>query len=153
MLETPHVLLGAAIATKIGNPFLAVPLSFLSHFILDKVPHWNPHIRRETKKYGKPTKRSTSIIAVDATIALIAGLAIAYNTLPNISLAVTILTCCFLSALPDIIEIPYFYFKKRDGFLKKLMSSQRSWQTDAEPVFGILTQVVTIGASLWWMFN
>lgn len=50
MLETPHVLIGAAIATKVGNPFLAIPLAFASHFVLETVPHWNPHLNTETKK-------------------------------------------------------------------------------------------------------
>lgn len=153
MLETPHVLLGAAIATKVANPYLAVPLALLSHFILDKIPHWNPHISSETKKFGKPTKKSTTIIAVDATIALVGGSLIAYNALPNTTLAITILACCFVAALPDIIEIPYFYFKKRDGYLMSWIPSQKSWQTDTTPFWGLLTQVITIGASLWWIFN
>lgn len=153
MLEIPHVLLGAAIATKVGNPYIAIPLAFLSHFVLDKVPHWNPHINSETKKYGKPSKKSTNIIIVDASIALIWGSLIAEKALPNITLATSILLCCFAAALPDIIEIPYFYFKKRDGYLKKWIPSQKSWQTDTTPFWGLLTQVITVGASLWWIYK
>jgi len=53
MLETPHVLAGAVIAAKVQNPFLAIPLAFASHFILEKVPHWNPHINAEMTKFGR----------------------------------------------------------------------------------------------------
>ncbi len=153
MLETPHALVGAAIAIKVGNPFLAVPLALLSHFVFDKVPHWNPHINTETKKFGHPTKQSTIIIAVDATVALLFGAYIAWRALPNNVLAFSILVCCLAAVLPDVMEIPYFYFKKRTGFLKKWIPSQKSWQTNTTPFWGILTQVITIGASLWWMFN
>ncbi|MFH1971517.1 MAG: hypothetical protein ABIJ05_04005, partial [Patescibacteria group bacterium] len=59
MLETPHIIVGAAIASKITNPLLSIPISFVSHFVLEKVPHWNPHLNSETEKYGKPTKKST----------------------------------------------------------------------------------------------
>jgi len=49
VLETPHVVVGAAIATKIANPFISLPLAFASHFLLEKVPHWNPHLNTEKK--------------------------------------------------------------------------------------------------------
>ena len=39
MLLTPHLLVGAAIASKISNPFLALPLAFLSHYFFDLIPH------------------------------------------------------------------------------------------------------------------
>lgn len=38
MLWTPHLLAGAAIAAKISNPFLALPLALLSHYFLDSFP-------------------------------------------------------------------------------------------------------------------
>ena len=59
MLETPHVAVGAAIAVAIPNPYLAIPLALASHMILDHTPHWNPHFYTETKKFGKPTQKST----------------------------------------------------------------------------------------------
>ncbi len=39
MLTTPHLLVGGAIGTAIGNPLVAVPVAAASHFILDGVPH------------------------------------------------------------------------------------------------------------------
>lgn len=39
MIITCHLLAGAAIVTKIHNPFLSLPLAFLSHYILDFIPH------------------------------------------------------------------------------------------------------------------
>lgn len=38
MLWTPHLLAGAAIAAKISNPFIFLPLAFLSHYFLDSLP-------------------------------------------------------------------------------------------------------------------
>ena len=49
MLETPHVAVGAAIAASIPNPLIAIPLAFASHFALELVPHWNPHLNTELK--------------------------------------------------------------------------------------------------------
>ncbi|OGY23931.1 MAG: hypothetical protein A2Y57_04360 [Candidatus Woykebacteria bacterium RBG_13_40_7b] len=41
MLSTPHLLTGAAIVTLIPDPNLSLPLSFISHFCLDAIPHWD----------------------------------------------------------------------------------------------------------------
>jgi len=47
---TPHLIFGAAIASKISNPFLALPLAFLSHFLLDMLPHDEYSIENVKKK-------------------------------------------------------------------------------------------------------
>ncbi len=39
MIITPHILVGAAIALKIKNPILVFIAAFLSHFVLDLIPH------------------------------------------------------------------------------------------------------------------
>src|SRR5260370_40338945 len=113
MLETPHVAVAAAIASKIPNPFISIPLSLISHFALDVTPHWNPHINREIKKFGHPTKQSVTIIRFDSTIALVLGTAIAIHALPNIHQFLNIMACSLVSVLPDVVEIPYYFFKRK----------------------------------------
>lgn len=51
MILTPHILVGAAIASKIPNIWGLI-LAFLSHFILDAIPHWEYSIKgiQKTKK-------------------------------------------------------------------------------------------------------
>ena len=50
MLLTPHTLVGVAIATNISNPFLAIPLAFISHFLGDKIPHWDFYSNTKKRK-------------------------------------------------------------------------------------------------------
>ncbi len=153
MLETPHVAVGAAIASKIPNPLIAIPLSFASHFVLDAVPHWNPHIVTETKKYGMPTKKSIVIIVFDSTLALVFGSLIAYQALPNTGHAVTILAASFASVLPDLIEAPYFFLKTRVNLVRSWVDFHRSLQTHGNLFWGLLTQLATIGAAILWIRN
>jgi hypothetical protein len=153
MLETPHVAIGAVIATKIPNPFISIPLAFTSHFLLEGVPHWNPHIVSETKKYGMPTKKSIIIITIDATIALITGSLIAWQVMPNTGHAITIMAASFASVLPDLIEAPYFFLKMRTKFLKDWLTFQKSLQVDTTPFWGFLTQALTIAAAILWLKN
>ncbi len=152
MLETPHVAVGAAIAMKVVSPALAIPLALGSHFILDRIPHWNPHLNTETKKYGKPTKKSTVIVIIDVCTSLALGFFIASKALPSTSHATTILVASFVSILPDVIEGPYFFLGIRNKFIKRWIVFQKSLQADTSIIPGLLTQVIIIIAALWWIF-
>lgn len=153
MLETPHVFIGAAIATKIPNPFIAIPLAFASHFLLEMVPHWNPHLNSEMQKYGQPTRKSTVITAVDSTLALASGSFIAFEALPNIGMAVLVLACSFAAVLPDVMEGPYFFLKMRTPWIKKWIAFQKSLQSDTTAFWGLLTQTLVIIATVFWLRN
>ncbi|MFH1863563.1 MAG: hypothetical protein ABIJ85_01440 [bacterium] len=153
MLETPHVAVGAAIALKIPNPFISIPLALASHFILDRVPHWNPHFYTETQKLGKPTKKSTTVAVVDSTLALAMGTAVALTALPDWGRVVTILACCFVSVISDQLKIPYFFFKRRGGFFKKWTDFERSMQMEVSFIPGVITQLVVISTAFLWMFS
>lgn len=145
MLETPHVALGVAIAVAIPNPLISIPLAFASHFALDMVPHWNPHINTEMKKYGKLTNPTLFIIAVDLALALLLTIFIG-KTNPYIYLA------SFMSILPDIAEGPYFLFGWRNKYLDIILRFQRSIQANANIFWGLLTQIIILVACLFWIF-
>lgn len=151
MLETPHVIVGAAIATKLGNPALAIPLAFGSHFILEKVPHWNPHINTEKRTYGKITEKSKNIIIADTGLALISGFYIASRTLPNTGHFWTVILASFFAVLPDVIEGPYYFFDFKNGFIDKWIKFQKSLQNDTSVIPGLITQVITVAAALVWI--
>jgi hypothetical protein len=153
MLETPHVFIGAAIATHFPNPLVAIPLAFASHFILETIPHWNPHLNTETQKYGAPTRRSTVITAIDSTLALASGSFIAFEVLPNVGMAVLVLACSFAAVLPDVMEGPYFFLKMRTAWIKKWIAFQKSLQSDTTPFWGLLTQATIILATIFWLRN
>jgi len=153
MLETPHVAVGVAIATKIPNPLLAIPLALMSHFILEKVPHWNPHLNSETEKYGKPTRQSTIITAIDSTLALVTGSYFAFRALPDIGHAATILAACFFSVLPDVVEAPYFFLNYRKKIIKRWILWQKSIQVDWPVLPGLLTQLAVVLAAIYFTLS
>lgn len=153
VLETPHVVVGAAIAAKVGNPYLAIPLAFVSHFVLDKVPHWNPHLNTEIKKYGKPTKATTALIIFDVLLSLVLGGLIAAAALPNQTQAFIILLGGFAGVLPDVIEGPYFFLGVKNELIMKWLAFQKSIQVDTSIIPGIATQIVTVAAAFWWIFG
>lgn len=153
VLETPHVLVAAAIATKIPNPLISLPLAFGSHFLFEKVPHWNPHINTEKKKYGKITNKSLAIIAADSIISLVVGTFIASRQLPDSGAFLTVLFACFCGVLPDLVEAPYYFFNTTSNFIKnKWIPFKKSLQVDTTPLFGLTTQAVVGLVALWIIF-
>lgn len=151
MLETPHVFVGAAIATKIPNPWVAIPLAFASHFVLEMIPHWNPHLNTETEKYGHITRRSTAITAIDSTFALISGSFIAYQALPDWKHTLTIFFACFAAVLPDVMESPYFFLNLKWKIIEKWITFQKSIQNDVSVTPGLITQLLTILGVIFWI--
>lgn len=144
MLELPHTIVGATLATKIGNPFLSLPLAFLSNFLIDLIPHWNPHLYTEMNHDGKVSRKSTLICIVDSTLALIIGLFLAFRFWPDFTKVVIILLGCFLAVLADILEAPYFFLGSKNKYLLKLISFQRKLQWNVSFIPGILSQVALI---------
>ena len=57
MILLAHLIFGAAIASKIHNPFLAVVLAFLSHYFLDFMPHTEYDIKNIHLIKGKQWRK------------------------------------------------------------------------------------------------
>lgn len=153
MLETPHVIVASAIATKTGNPYLALSLALFSHFVLDKAPHWNPHITTKEGTVKIIDPKSMKIIIADSTLALITGSAIALSYLPDINKTILILACCFLAVLPDLVEAPYIFFNYKKEYLRKWLFFQKKHQFNTNVIWGLTTQIITIIAAFWWMWH
>jgi len=141
MLELPHTLVGAAIATAIPNPAIALPLALASHFLTDYIPHWNPHLNTEFNTQGHISLRSKVIVMLDAGLALMIGTYIASKS----GHFVIVMLACFLAVAPDVAEIPYYFLGlKNIAPIKKLIEYQRAHQWNVRPVFGILFQILVI---------
>jgi hypothetical protein len=151
MLELPHTIVGATIATKIPNPLISLPLAFFSHFFLDLIPHWNPSLYSETKKFGKPTQRSTQFVILDTILSLGVGFFLASRALPNINQAIIIVLACFASVVADVIEGFYFFLGIRTKFLENLIEFQHRYQRRVPIVPGLLIQLGAIIISLFFL--
>ncbi len=153
MLELPHTIIGALIATKINQPFLALPLAFLSNFILDILPHWNPHLNTELKQFGKVSKRTTIICFIDATASLLLGLYLAFRFWPDLDRVVIIILGCFFAVIADLIEAPYFFLGWRYSWLEKLIAFQKRIQFNVAIVPGLISQVILLAIAFGLLFS
>lgn len=152
MLELPHTVVGAAIAAKVGNPALALPLALASHFALDLLPHWNPHLNTELNRLGKLSRKTVTFIATDVALSLAGGLLIAGTVLPDRNQFVIVILGAFMGILPDLVEAPHFFLGLHHPWILRLVKFQKSIQNDTPPFLGILTQVLLLVAVFAWVF-
>jgi len=149
MLETTHALVAGAIASHTKDPATAITLSFLSHFLLDAVPHWD----FGTNWRGRRKLYTGTLAIVDVA----AGFTIGYIMFRN-SVPIPLLVACITAAMiPDWMEAPWYIFfashnKKAPGpnagFLEKLTFGiyriENTFHNKTEFPLGIITQVVTV---------
>jgi len=68
MTATNHMLTGAVVAISIQQPWLVVPLAFISHFVLDSLPHFG--INESDASIRNKDLRFLYILAMDVVLAI-----------------------------------------------------------------------------------
>lgn len=150
MLLTPHTLVGAAIATAIPNPYIAVPLSIAMHLVGDMVPHWDFY--SHTTKEQKTTGWRPIAVMIDLAVGVFLGTALttyALWSLNNTTLALNIFLCTIGSVLPDALSAPaIFNGNGKFNIFKLIQQFQGKIQFQAPLFWGVLTQIVTAAVAI-----
>lgn len=136
MLAINHALGGAIIGLSVSNPALAVPLAFVSHFVLDCVPHFDPP-GDELARIGRPAFRLQLI--ADATLCFLLVVFLALSKPKDWMLAAV---CAFVATSPDLFWIPKFISAQRSG--KLLPNSNWFWRMHHNAQW-------CTGPQLWWV--
>lgn len=168
MLTVPHVLVGAAVGSLIGDvpgaPLVAFAAGWASHYVMDFVPHWErlykpfENIDFET---ATPAKDWPRHIFVQAVIDVLVAAAILYAIWtyqgPFWWHADQIFLGGLGAVIPDLFGNVPFWNKK----LRRFSIFQREYafhssihvtdavQRSVPKWLGLLTQVVAVTISLW----
>lgn len=100
MTATNHALTGATIGLLIGNPLIALPVAFMSHFVCDAIPHFGLQDPRSIggSNFGR-------MLLVDASLCV--GLvALLFVNQPQHWLLASL--CAFAATSPDLMWIGKF---------------------------------------------
>ncbi len=98
MTATNHALTGAIIGLAVGQPLIAVPAAFASHFVCDALPHYGSAKPEKTIK----TAGFRNYLITDASLCFLLVLILAL-TRPEYWLLAAF--CAFLAASPDFFWI------------------------------------------------
>jgi len=122
MIITPHLLIGAAIGARIKHIGWIILLAIISHFTLDRIPHWD-YPNKELETFSKTKSYKTLFrfffkVITDGLIGLIIlSLVIWQKNIINPKYLFYILIGVSASLLPDIIL----------GFGKLFSNKSRIW--------------------------
>jgi len=116
MYLTVHGASGILIGSQVGNPWLAFLIGFISHFVLDIIPHDSKELK-EWYDIGKTLNKFTIIVIIDILIMIILGIVLSvwYNLVftPAIIWGIT------GTLLPDFIWGGRELFKIKNAMLDK----------------------------------
>ena len=99
MTATNHVLTGALIGAVIVTPVVALPLAFVSHFVLDALPHFTD------KTLALNSRKFMVILGLDMLLALTVLVVIMVLQPAHWRL---LLACGVFASAPDLMWLPLY---------------------------------------------
>ncbi|OGH23167.1 MAG: hypothetical protein A3F31_04215 [Candidatus Levybacteria bacterium RIFCSPHIGHO2_12_FULL_38_12] len=139
MTATAHALIGAIIAAKIPNPYIAIPLAVISHVAADIFPHWDSGTNGESK-----TKQR---LRIEATIDVLLGFLLSYIGIfwlfPNTDPIYTFIIIIASQSL-DWITMPYYFFNIKYPVALWMYKMQKGFNSKLDKPWGIINQVLVI---------
>lgn len=143
MTASNHVVAGAVIVAFIDKPLIALPLAFLSHFVLDMIPHFGWK--------GDKNGNFLYILAADMAIASSVLISIFVLQPPHWQ---WLIAGGVLASSPDLVWLYYWIPELRGGkkelgpfsrFAAKIQWSESTW--------GLLVEIPWFFASLALLFK
>ena len=153
MLSITHAMTGAYIASLCPEPLFYMPVAIFMHYLEDSVPHWDAAMLCR-KKDGE--KSTSGLIFWGMTDLLVAGglVFVVFQGLSWPTSWTEINWPAWLGAgagiLPDIIEVPNSFFKKKPAILKPFFKIHKAvHQKIYNFWWGFLLQALIVGSIIW----
>jgi len=139
MTATGHAIIGTAIAAKVGDPVLAVPLALASHIVADAIPHWDTatHLNKKGRKKA----------IVHSVVDVILGFGLSYLLIlflfPETNIAYALILI-FVSQSPDWLMVPYRLFNINFFLFRWSYRFQKIFDNTMDKPWGIINQIVAL---------
>ena len=111
MYLTVHAAAGGAVALQTGNPILGFGVGFISHLLLDVIPHG------DSEKSGMPQNNTAILIAASIDIAVLSVIVATLVATKGVTIFTPVLIAGAVGGMvPDALQLPYLlshgrYFK------------------------------------------
>ncbi|MBI2297804.1 MAG: hypothetical protein HYU66_02415 [Armatimonadetes bacterium] len=144
MVGTPHLVAGATLGRVTGRWWLALPLAFLSHFLLDAVPHLDWH-----RLFGGPHGVTTAEVACGildfaAGLWLVLWLAGRHPQQRRL-----IVVSAIGGLLIDLVEYATPIGRFLPAWLRGFHHAAQHNVPLSQWPLGVATQLLVIGAGIW----
>ena len=111
MTAPNHALTGAFIGLAVGNPLVAIPAAFVSHFVCDAIPHYDVPGKTKTARLLSKLFLHVQIIAGGVLCFVIVLLLGIFHPAHWILASI----CAFMATSPDLLFMPRYIYAKRTG--------------------------------------
>ncbi|MFH1171944.1 MAG: hypothetical protein V1778_05425 [bacterium] len=118
MYLTTHAAVGVVISKAMGTPALALPVAFLSHFVLDAIPHGDERVARWVTRQPK---KGFVVGILDATMLMLL-IAFIVGTQRNETIGL-LLAGIFGALLPDFITNIFPFLHRETRWFRSLFPS------------------------------
>lgn len=151
MTATNHALTGAIIGLTVGNPLAAIPAAFVSHFVLDSIPHFGfKGVKTDEELLGQ--RWFKALLITEATLCFMLVLVLAITQTKYWLVAAV---SAFVATSPDLYSIPRFL--KVNGLSNKPVDM--NWfrrfhdGIQTEKVWGAVIEAVWLVGALYILIN
>jgi hypothetical protein len=165
MTATNHALTGAVIAMWVKRPELAIPLAFLSHFVLDAIPHYNPPnmVRSKFENYSENYNKKLQdrnfriILPLDMLLYFITLIILPFLAPSGVS-PLTVFICEIVAVAPDfdggirylLQKFTYKTKRAKDDYWFKRFHLWFQWM---ERPWGIYVELVYLAGIVYVISN
>ena len=141
MTASNHVVAGAVIAAAVPQAAIALPLAFISHFIMDALPHYG-----DNDNHSWLNRHFKYVLGVDLALTLIFLIGLLVLQPAN---WVLLVLAGLVAVSPDILWLPYFladlkHQHKEHSKLAKLLK----WIQWGERPWGIYIELAALAGLL-----
>ncbi|HAI22758.1 TPA: hypothetical protein DCP77_03510 [Candidatus Collierbacteria bacterium] len=141
MLSIAHGATGAFIASKIPNPLISIPLVLLSHYIEDRIPHWDVGQGLTAKKKSRKAAFLQELF-FDFPLSIIIVYFIFQAGHP---FDWRVWMGWFVGLTPDFLEFPYLFMDARFFPIKQLAAFHGLvHRSTPHKLWGLLPQLLVI---------
>lgn len=149
MTATNHALTGAVIALAVKQPALAIVLAFLSHYILDSLPHFGLPKSVELQERNK-SRLFRSVIKVDGVLFVVLESALCYLAAKN-SIGWVVFFGSLAAFVPDVAWLYRAWWERkhhtwRAGTVFSRFHTAIQWR---ERPWGLAVEIVWFGMALF----
>lgn len=149
MILFPHMLVGAAIGSKIHSFWVIFVLGIIFHFLADALPHWEYE-----KDPGNLSSEKIPFFVSKVFLDLLLGSIIIWWLLGSSPLRFYAFFGAFVSLLPDGFTLLNILSHRKLGILNKFHSFHKKvniFENKNFPIWGVIVEVLIVILSIYFI--
>ena len=155
MILTTHAIVGAAVGRLVLNPYESFALGFISHFLIDAIPHWAYPLASLIRDEKDPLKkdmildrrfiRDLILVIIDFCSGVSLDIFVFQGAISFINFSLPLLAGALGGVLPDALQFAYFKIRREPLITLQKLHIRVNGKEDIFALpYGLLSQIILI---------